>query len=119
MRSNFQRMKMARPEKYIDEDLLKKLCTILCTDVEMAAILSVSVDTLNRRYADKIKEWKEGGKMSLRRAQYQLAMKGNMGMLIWLGKQHLGQSDKNDYSLDKPFNINFGYNPEDKKEIED
>lgn len=110
---------MARPIKPIDEELLKKLCTILCTDAEMAAILGVSVDTLVNRYSDSIKEWKEGGKMSLRRAQYQLAMKGNMGMLIWLGKQHLGQSDKNDYSLDKPFNITFGYEPEDKKQIEE
>lgn len=110
---------MARPLKPIDEELLKKLCTILCTDSEMAAILGVSVDTLVNRYSDRIKEWKEGGKMSLRRAQYQLAMKGNMGMLIWLGKQHLGQSDKNDFNVDKPFNISFGYNPEEEKKEEE
>ncbi len=110
---------MARPVKPIDEALLKKLCTILCTNEEMASILGVSRETLESRYLADIREWKEGGKMSLRRAQYQLAMKGNMGMLIWLGKQHLGQSDKNDYSLDKPFNITFGYEPEDKKQIEE
>lgn len=105
---------MARPVKPIDEDLLKRLCTILCTTEEMAAILEVSVDTLDRRYADQIKQWREGGKMSLRRAQYQLAMKGNMGMLIWMGKQHLGQTDKNEFNTEKAFNIKFGYDPEDK-----
>lgn len=34
--------------------------------------------------------------MSLRRQQIALAEKGNATMLIWLGKQLLGQSDKVD-----------------------
>ena len=33
------------------------------------------------------------GKISLRRAQYQLALKGNSSMLIWLGKQYLDQAE--------------------------
>ncbi len=33
---------------------------------------------------------------SLRSKQYDLAMKGNVTMLIWLGKNELGQSDKKD-----------------------
>lgn len=32
-------------------------------------------------------------KTSLRRAQFELAMKGNPTMLIWLGKQYLGQNE--------------------------
>lgn len=32
----------------------------------------------------------------LRAAQYKAAMEGNTTMLIWLGKQRLGQSDKNE-----------------------
>lgn len=32
----------------------------------------------------------------LRAAQYKAAMGGNTTMLIWLGKQRLGQSDKNE-----------------------
>ena len=31
--------------------------------------------------------------MSLRRKQYELALEGDRTMLIWLGKQHLGQSE--------------------------
>ena len=34
------------------------------------------------------------GRMSLRRAQLNIALKGNPTMLIWAGKQLLGQSDK-------------------------
>lgn len=33
------------------------------------------------------------GKISLRRAQFAQALKGNTTMLIWLGKQYLGQGD--------------------------
>lgn len=33
-------------------------------------------------------------KCRLRKKQIQLAMQGNLGMLVWLGKQYLGQSDK-------------------------
>jgi hypothetical protein len=36
---------------------------------------------------------REDVKMSLRRAQLQLALNGNPTMLIWLGKQLLGQQD--------------------------
>ena len=50
------------------------------------------------------------GKVSLRRKQYQKAVEeGNPTMLIWLGKQWLGQSDGQDSgSVDpKPLTINF------------
>lgn len=33
-------------------------------------------------------------KTSLRRAQFELAMKGNPTMLIWLGKQYLAQNER-------------------------
>jgi hypothetical protein len=32
----------------------------------------------------------------VRRKQFELAMKGNTGMLVWLGKQWLGQSEKHE-----------------------
>ena len=34
------------------------------------------------------------GKISLRRAQFEKAIGGNVAMMIWLGKQHLDQRDK-------------------------
>jgi hypothetical protein len=37
---------------------------------------------------------RENLKQSLRRWQIQSAQKGNIAMLIWLGKQYLDQSDK-------------------------
>ena len=32
--------------------------------------------------------------VELRKKQFEMAMDGNVQMLIWLGKQYLGQSDK-------------------------
>jgi hypothetical protein len=33
--------------------------------------------------------------------QWQLAEKGNLGMLIWLGKQELGQSEKTESKIEQ------------------
>lgn len=89
---------MARPRKKVDVELVKKLASIHCTGDEIADIVGISRDTLDRRFADIIKEARSVGKSSLRRLQWQSAQKGNVAMLIWLGKQLLGQKDKIDFS---------------------
>ena len=43
------------------------------------------------------------GKISLRRYQFRQAEKGNASLLIWLGKQYLGQTDKQEIDS-KEFN---------------
>lgn len=63
---------------------------------EIAAFCEVSVDTLERRFADAVKKGHELRNQALRTKQFQKAMAGSDKMLIWLGKQHLGQSDKID-----------------------
>jgi hypothetical protein len=42
-------------------------------------------------FAEYFKKHSVGGRISLRRSQFKLATAGNSTMLIWLGKQHLGQ----------------------------
>jgi len=85
---------MGRPIKPINEDLVEKLAMIGCTMKEIAAICDVSVDTLERRFAELIEKGKEQGKSSLRRMQWKSAEGGNVVMQIWLGKQLLGQKDR-------------------------
>jgi len=80
-------------------DLIKDLASIHCTMEEMASILGTSVDTLERRYADIIKEAKANGKQSLRRLQWHAAQSGNVTMLIWLGKQLLNQREKSEETI--------------------
>jgi len=95
--------KMGRPRKDVDWDLFNELCTIQCTEAEIAACLKVSVDTLERRcqeefectFADVYAQKREGGKTSLRRAQWLSAIESkNTAMQIFLGKNMLGQADK-------------------------
>jgi hypothetical protein len=85
---------MARPRKTIDEKELLKHAANGYTMKELEAISGVSEDTLNRRFAGAIKKGRSLRNASLRRKQYELAMRGNATMLIWLGKQYLDQSDK-------------------------
>ena len=94
--------KMGRPVIEIDWNLFDSLCAIQCTAKEIAQVLKTSVDTLERNirrkykqtFAEHYDEKRQTGFASLRRKQYELAMGGNTVMCIWLGKQWLGQSDK-------------------------
>jgi hypothetical protein len=93
-----------RPKKVLDEEQIRELAQIQCTDTEIAAVMRVSVDTIHRNYAELIKEGREQGKKSLRRAQFQKALEGNPAMLIWLGKFYLGQKEE--------ITLNAGSEPE-------
>ncbi|MCL5073956.1 MAG: hypothetical protein M1308_24150 [Actinobacteria bacterium] len=92
---------MARPKIKLDYELIKKLSYIQCTQEEIASFLEVSVDTLQRdsQFCGIYKKGQEHGKMSLRRLQWGLANKNNATMAIWLGKQYLGQTDKNEFDI--------------------
>tara|TARA_A100001201_G_scaffold21954_1_gene24571 strand:- start:388 stop:717 length:330 start_codon:yes stop_codon:yes gene_type:complete len=85
---------MARPVKVVDQEAIKKLAQLHCTYDEIAEFLGVSTKTLQRNYVHLIKKGREMGKISLRRAQFEKAIGGNVAMMIWLGKQHLDQRDK-------------------------
>ena len=91
---------MARPKKAIDIKQVEELARIGCTEEDMAAVLGVSVDTIQRRkranaeFCGAIKRGQAATRNSLRRLQLQKALSGNVTMLIWLGKQLLGQRDQ-------------------------
>lgn len=89
---------MARPQLEIDDNDVEKLASMQCTMKEMAAFFDCSVDTLERRFADTIRKGREKGRITLRRLQWQAAQKGNVVMMIWLGKQILGQAEKQEIS---------------------
>lgn len=94
--------KGGRPRKEIDQNTFERLCEVQCTLEEIAHVLDVSEDTVERwckrtyelGFADAYKKSSAFGKTSLRRYQFEAAKKGNSTMLIWLGKQYLGQTDK-------------------------
>jgi hypothetical protein len=85
---------VGRPMKPVDEQTIQKLAQLHCTYDEIASFVGVSTKTLQRNYVHLIKKGRETGNISLRRAQFEKALGGNVAMQIWLGKQHLDQRDK-------------------------
>lgn len=93
---------MARPRIKLNEEDITKLAALACTTAEIASYFGCHPRTLERRFAAALKRGRDQGKMSLRRKQYEIAQAGNVTMLIWLGKQMLGQKDKVE-TTEKPF----------------
>ena len=100
---------VGRPRIEIDFDAVNAMCEIQCTGEEIASVLKVSYDTLVNRikeetglnFSDYYKKASASGKMSLRRAQFKKAVEsGSDTMLIWLGKQYLGQREPKDMEPD-------------------
>jgi hypothetical protein len=85
-----------RPRKLVDEKSILDLASKGRTLYEIAAYCGVSDDTLSRNYAEVIERGRQLMKGSLRSKQVEVAMRGNPQMLIWLGKQNLGQTDKSE-----------------------
>ncbi len=83
-----------RPPLALDERMIYELAGIGCPTTEIARLLECSPDTLDRRFADVMAKGRAERKSSLRRKQTQVALSGNIAMLIWLGKQELGQTER-------------------------
>jgi len=98
---NEQKKKAGRPSVVLDREEVYKLALFHCTLDEMAHFFKCDRNTLANNYSAEIAKGKSEGKIRLRKKQFDVAMKGNTTMLIWLGKQILGQNDQNvgeDYS---------------------
>ena len=90
--------KTGRPPTSIDLTQLEGLASIQCTYEELAAFFKCDKRTIIRymkkpEYREAFERGMANGRVSLRRAQFQAALKGDKTMQIWLGKQYLGQKD--------------------------
>ena len=80
--------------------LVKGLSQMLATGPEIAAVLGVSKRTwirFKKEFPEVDLALRQGQalfRVALRRRQFKAADDGNPTMLIWLGKQYLGQADK-------------------------
>ena len=85
---------MARPKKYdIPAHKVQELPEFGCTNTEIAQFYGCSENTIRRNYGENLTKGRASGKTRLRELQWAVAAKGNVTMLIWLGKQVLGQSE--------------------------
>lgn len=113
-------------------NLIERLAHIHCLDGEIAYILGIDVDTFAMRkqrhpeIQEAIDRGFADGKMSIRRAQFQVAFpdpdngyRGNPDMLKWLGKNILKQSDKISIGSDNdnPIKIKLTWGDSAKPEI--
>lgn len=93
--------KAGKPFTPIDYATLGELCGFMCTGEECASILGVSYDTLSRAlkrdhgltFPEFFRRHSVPALVRLRQAQFDSAVSGSIPMLIWLGKQWLGQRE--------------------------
>ena len=94
---------MARPKKYdIDTNEVEKLAGYGCTNIEIADFFGCSSDLIEKSYSEFLRKGRANLKKRLRKAQLDTALSGNSTMLIWLGKQMLGQVDKQEIEPIRP-----------------
>ena len=104
---------MARPKKYnIEGKQVQKLASLGCSNVEIADFFGCDESLIRKSYSEFITKGKTQVKIKLRQAQLNRAFgneddkgnslnDGNVSMLIWLGKQILGQKDAPEYTVEK------------------
>jgi len=86
---------LAPAKKYnIDPKEVEKLASYGCTKTEVADFYGCNESLIRRSYGESYKKGLTNGKIRLRQCQRKYAYSGNAALLIWLGKQELGQTDK-------------------------
>lgn len=87
---------MGRPLKEIDADQVYKLATLGCTQEEIGEYFGCARSVISERFRQEFNLGRAASKISLRRWQRKKAHAGCTTMLIHLGKQELGQTDRVD-----------------------
>jgi len=92
----------------IDLAELEKLCSLQCTDEELAAWFNVTTRTIERKrkkkaFAEVMDRGKAKGRISVRRMQMKLLEQGNATMGVWLGKNILNQVDEIRHDINGSF----------------
>lgn len=99
----------------IDWEMIARMSAYQCSGPEISGMLDISLETLGKKakkehgctFGEFMQKHRGKGKIKLRRLQWRQAEKGNITMLIWLGKQYLDQADKKEIqgNSEKPLNV--------------
>jgi hypothetical protein len=84
---------VGRDKKVIPAKDVEKLAAMGCKDIEICDWFGIDGNTLRYNFSVELLKGRQSLNQSLRQAQLRLALSGNATMLIWLGKNILGQSD--------------------------
>jgi len=81
--------------KDIDKELVWKLACMMCTIKEISDVVNLPESTISKKFGDLIDKGRSEGRKALRRAQFEKAVQDkDPRMLIFLGKQYLGQKSE-------------------------
>lgn len=100
-------MPRGRPKKKIDLDAVRELASEGNTQEDIADALGFARSTFGNREDLKKAYWDGMADMrlSLRHFQFKAARDGNIQMLIWLGKQFLGQKEQAEVAQTEPIKV--------------
>jgi DNA-binding CsgD family transcriptional regulator len=88
------------------EKQVEKLASYGLTNKEISEALGYDDSTLKRKFENFLIKGRANLKQRLKKKQIQVALSGNVSMLIWLGKQYLGQAEKIEESGDYKIIVN-------------
>lgn len=83
----------------IPPEKVKMLASFGCSYIEIGKYFGCSERVIRRRYRTEYDQGREEMKLSLRQLQWKHAQKGNTALLIFLGKNFLQQTDKNQVDM--------------------
>jgi|SaaInlStandDraft_4_1057021.scaffolds.fasta_scaffold13370_2 hypothetical protein len=115
------------PDTVIDWRAVDEMAQMMMSVTEIALVLGITTQTLgsycrkelNTTTLEYIKRGREKGKMSLRRVQFKQAIeKGDRTLLIWLGKNYLGQSDNIQHQIEGDLNLKVEFVGDDSNIID-
>jgi len=109
---------VGRPKKVLSEELKKSIILLLslgCSVDEVAANTGVSRTRLYANFGTVIKTGMDSFKCNLKKHQAKRAFAGSDTMLIWLGKQYLGQKDKQEINTGEVFKVDVNIEKELEK----
>lgn len=80
--------------KDLDGSQVHRLASIGTPVKDIAYVLQTTEEILHDHFRQELDAGSAEKRVRLRQKQLELALSGNVTMLIWLGKQYLGQADK-------------------------
>lgn len=88
-----------KPKLDIDPTKVEMLAEFGCSTIEIAKLHSCDESTVRKNFKNEIERGRERMKINLRQLQWKFAERGSNALLIFLGKQYLGQQDRNELEL--------------------
>ena len=89
-----KRKSVRKRKSRVDREKVEMLSSFGCTIMEIAKFFLVDESLIRRDYKDELRRGKEQMKLRLRQLQWKYAEQGNTSLLIFLGKNYLNQTDK-------------------------